>query len=341
MNRPLLDVSIPDLNSVKKRHTPPPSDEIEDLTERNTSWVSRPDGLDQLHADGYTGEGVTIAVIDSGIAEHPDFDDRIKRFRDLSSRRRKPYDPKGHGTHIAGIMAGDGDKIKGIAPDAELVAVRISNEDEAIKAIDWVIENKEKYSIDILNLSLGVEAESDLKNDKFVQAAERAVDAGLVVVTAAGNECKNGKCPTGNTVSSPGISPRVITVGALDDKGTSLRSDDRLWGDSSRGTRSNGKPDLVAEGSRIMSTLAPDSEYRDAISGPANYLAISGSSQAAPMVAGAAALMLQANPGLTHDQIKDILVETADRIKGAPKRAQGAGRLDLDQAVERAAESAG
>lgn len=332
---------MPDVPGPKKHHTAPPSDEIEDITERNSNWVSRPDGLDQLHADGYTGEGVTIAVIDSGVSEHPDFENRIKKFRDLSSRRRKPYDTKGHGTHIAGILAGNGEKVKGIAPGAELVAVRISNEDEAIEAIDWVIENKEKYSIDILNLSLGVQAEPDLKNDKFVQAAERAVDAGLVVVTAAGNECKNGKCVTGNTVSSPGVSPRVITVGALDDKGTAVCGDDRLWTDSSRGTRFNGKPDLIAEGTRIMSVLAPDSEYSEAIAGTANYLAISGSSQAAPMVAGAVALMLQANPKLTHDQIKSILVDTADRIKGAPVRAQGAGRLDLDQAVERAAEFKG
>lgn len=321
----------------RSRHTAP-SDEVEDLTEHNTPWVSRPDGLADLHEDGYTGAGVTVAVIDSGITAHSDFGQRIKKFRDFSSRRRKAYDSKGHGTHVAGIIAGDGPNINGVAPEADLVACRITNEEEAIKAIDWVIDNQEKYSIDVLNLSLGVEPTGPVKDDAFAQAAERAVDAGLVVVVAAGNECKNGKCPTQSTISSPGTAPSVITVGALDDRGTAVKKDDKLWVDSSRGSRRDGKPDLIAVGSKILSTLAPDSEYFEAVSGGADYLAISGSSQAAPMVSGAAALMLQANPELTHDQIKDILMETADPVKRLPKRAQGSGRLDLDQAVEAALE---
>jgi serine protease AprX len=186
----------------------------------------------------------------------------------------------------------------------------------------------------VLNLSLGVASKADPEQDEFRKAAERAVDAGLVVVVSAGNECKDGSCPS--TISSPGISPKVITVGVIDDMGTADQSDDKIWEKSSQGTSMAGKPDLVAEGTSVLSVLAPKSIYADRVAKAAEYLAISGSSQAAPMVAGAAALLLQVNPKLTHEQIKDILKKSADPMPKVPKTAQGAGRLDLEEAVKMA-----
>ena len=298
------------------------------------SYVSRPKGLDNLHAKGIDGKGVTVAVIDSGIAQHEDFGDRIKAFRDFDAGRatpKKPIDPTGHGTHIAGIIAGSSDIADGIAPGVELVGCRIDSEEEAIRAIDWVIANKEKYSIDVLNLSLGVDAPDNPAEDEFRMAAERAIEAGLVVVAAAGNECTAQQCYS--TISSPGISPDVITVGALDDKGTSRAKDDRVYSASSRGKKNGSKPDLVAEGVNILAPLAPNSTFAEGLAATADYVALAGSSQATPMVAGTVALMLQVNPNLSHHEIKNIIKRTADKLDGVPAAAQGSGRLDIKGAV--------
>lgn len=312
-----------------------PEDGFSDaLTETEMSHVSRPDGLADLHRKGITGKGVTVAVVDSGIAPHPDFEGRIKAFRDFTGRRtvkKNNIDPTGHGTHVSGIIAGDGSSVRGIAPEADLVGCRINSAQDAIKAIDWVIANKEKYSIDVLNLSLGVDAPSNPAEDEFRKAAERAVDAGILVVAAAGNECHGNHCSS--TISSPGNSPKVITVGALDDKGTPARGDDSVYATSSRGSDKGGKPDLVAEGVNVLAPLAKGSDFADKLSRSAAYVALAGSSQAAPMVAGALALMLQVNPELSQDEAKDVLRRTADKLKGVSKAAQGAGRLDLEGAV--------
>lgn len=306
-------------------------DSLQGLSSLDVAHISRPKAMQTLHERGINGEGVTVAVVDSGVAPHTDFGDRIKAFKDFGSRRRAPHDPKGHGTHVAGIILGDGEKIDGVAPKADLVACRISNESEAVQAVDWVIANKEKYSIDVLNLSLGAPAHADPSKDELRLAAERAVAAGLVVVAAAGNECFGDHCPS--TIASPGISPQVITVGAIDDQGTVSRKDDKVWARSSQGARREGKPDLVAEGAGVVSVLSPKSVYAEQIPVGSEYLALSGSSQAAPMVAGAVALLLQVNPTLSHQQVKEILTSTADALPRVAKTSQGAGRLDLEEAV--------
>lgn len=327
---------IPDMSDVPPQPSAtlsPGHDVYDALTEDEMTHISRPKGLEELHAKGVTGKGVTVAVVDSGIAPHEDFGDRVVAFRDFSTGRttkKNPIDPGGHGTHVSGIIAGSGD-VTGIAPEANLVGCRINSEHDAIKAIDWVIANREKYSIDVLNLSLGVDAPANPAEDEFRKAAERAVDAGLVVVTAAGNECSTKEC--NSTISSPGISPKVITVGALDDKGTAKRSDDTVYTASSRGKENGGKPDLVAEGVNVLAPLAAKSTLASRLSSTAMYVALAGSSQAAPMVAGTAALMLQVNPELDHQEVKKILKGTADRLKKVSKSAQGAGRLDVTGAV--------
>lgn len=301
----------------------------------NLDHISRPEHMDELHFQGIDGTGVTVAVIDSGIARHEDFGDRIKAFKDFASSRRAPHDPRGHGTHVAGIILGDGEKVDGIAPRAELVGCRVSSPDEAVKAIDWVIANREKYSIDVVNLSLGAPAHADPTKDELRKAADRAVAAGLVVVASAGNECNGNVCL--DSITSPGISSNVITVGALDDHATMKRSDDNIWSKSSQGTKRSGKPDLVAEGVNVVSVLAPKSDYADHAGPDAHYVSASGSSQATSMVTGAVALLLQVNPSLTNQDIKQILLDTADPLKGVSKASQGAGRLDLKEAVEVAA----
>ena len=167
--------------------------------------------------------------------------------------------------------------------------------------------------------------------DEFRKAAERAVRAGLIVVAAAGNECHGGSCRS--TISSPGISPDVITVGALDDRGTGKQSDDVVYATSSRGKENGGKPDLIAEGVNVLAPLAPKSSFAHGLAKSANYVALAGSSQAAPMVSGTIALMLEANPDLSQRDVKQILKRTADTIPGFDKAAQGAGRLDVKGAV--------
>lgn len=314
-----------------------PEDVVDALTEQDMSHISRPRDLGTLHGKGITGKGVTVAVVDSGIAPHDDLKDRIVAFRDFTGPRtvkRSPSDPTGHGTHVAGIIAGANKEVPGVAPGVDLVGCRVNSSDDAVKAIDWVIENRNKYSIDVLNLSLGVEAPANPNEDRLRKAAERAVEAGLIVVAAAGNECNTELCSA--SIASPGISPKVITVGALDDMGTTGRSDDQVYASSSRGTQDNGKPDLVAEGVNVLAPLASKSSYSKSMRAGSKYMALAGSSQAVPMVAGTIALMLQVNPNLDHETVKDILKATADPLKNTPKAAQGQGRLDIKGAVSAA-----
>lgn len=313
----------------REREAPPPG---------TTPHISRPEGIEALHRRGFTGKGVTVAVIDSGLHPHADFGGRIKEFVDMTSSRTTPYDPHGHGTNVAGILAGDGEHVKGVAPEAELVGVRITNAREAIRGLEWVIENKERLGIDVVNMSLGDHPRLSSQVDPFAQMTQKAIDAGLTVIVAAGNECLRSSCP--GTISVPGTLPDAITVGALDDRGTPELEDDGMYSQSSHGpTRIDGhpKPDLVASGVGVYGPRSPDSEL-DRSHWPhwAEYLALDGTSQATPMVAGLAVLMLQANPRLNHHTIKSLLTQTADPLPGIKPEAQGAGRLDPEEAVERA-----
>ncbi|MCA9795133.1 MAG: S8 family peptidase [Candidatus Eremiobacteraeota bacterium] len=302
-----------------------------------TPFLARPDGLQALHHQGLTGKGVTVAVIDSGLYPHADFQSRIKAFADMTSNRTTAYDPHGHGTNVSGILAGDGPEVGGVAPEASLVGVRITNAREAIRGLEWVIAHKEQLGIQVVNMSLGDTPRLPAEKDPFAQATQKAIDAGLVVVVAAGNECRSNVCP--GTISTPGTLPAAITVGALDDKATADHGDDSMYQFSSHGpTRPDGvhKPDLVAPGVGVYGPLSPDSEL-DHSDWPHwhDYLSLDGTSQATPMVAGVAALMLEADPSLTHQQIKSILMETADPLAGVDPLAQGAGRLDAGEALAR------
>ena len=306
-------------------------------------YVSRPAGLELLHAQGIDGRGTTVAVVDSGLSPHGDFGDRIALFKDFSSSRNtKANDSNGHGTHVAGIGVGDGARVDGIAPRAKLVGLRISSALEAIKAIEWAVDHRDDHSIDVLNISLGVPDRLTHGQDPFAQAAQNAINSGLITVVAAGNEgqdCRlddpGGLCH--GTISSPGSLPDAITVGAFDDGGTIALDDDKIWAKSSAGPTASdktAKPDLVAPGVGILAPTAVGSDKSRSHPRWQNYHLDTGSSMAAPMVTGAVALMLQVHPGLTQAEAKALLTKTAIPMAGVSADVQGAGRLNLKNLIE-------
>lgn len=300
--------------------------------------ASHPLGWEEVRAQGLDGRGVTMAIVDSGLYPHADFGDRIKAFKNFSWQGKPTaHDDYGHGTHVAGIAAGDGPEIDGVAPAMSLVGARITTPAEAIKAIDWVISNKENLGIDILNLSLGSKANLPGHADPFAQATQRAIDAGILTVVAAGNEAKGGT--VAGSVSTPGILQEAITVGAYNSGFTADLSDDKMWGDSSLGpTHPEGldKPDLVAPGTSVIAVAAPGSERAKMLPSFGDYMVDWGTSMATPMVGGTLGLMLQANPLLTQKAAREILMGTAIPMEGVARHAQGAGRLNLATAVEAA-----
>lgn len=297
----------------------------------------------RLWETGITGEGVTVAVIDTGIHPHRDFtvpQNRIVAFKDFVGNRTDPYDDNGHGTHVAGIVGASGSKsngkYKGMAPSAGLVGVKVLNAlgsgnlSGVIEGIQWSVEHKEEFKIRVLNLSLGSPAEDSYRDDPAAQAVGAAWEAGLVVCAAAGNEG-----PDARTIASPGIHPRIITVGASDDRETRERSDDRVADFSSRGPTIDDlpKPDLVAPGANITSTNSPKSTLAlQQGQKNADYITLSGTSMATPVCSGIAALILQDEPSLTPDQVKSRLLDSAQSL-GADINAEGKGLVDAQAAV--------
>ena len=295
---------------------------------------------DQLQRAGLTGKDVTIAVIDTGIHPHTDLQGRIKGFKDFINNRTAPYDDNGHGTHCAGDAVGNGalsaGKYKGPAPEANLVGVKVLNKmgsgslSTVISGVDWCIQNQARLNIDILSLSLGSEAQQSAKEDPVVKAVEKAWDNGMVVCVAAGNA---GSRPS--TISSPGISPKVITVGAADDRNTVVRTDDKVADFSSRGPTIDGliKPDLVTPGVNIISLRSPRS-FLDKTNPSArvgsNYFSLSGTSMATPICAGVVAQMLQRNPNQSPDNIKLQLINACEDM-GQDSNSQGNGYLNAEK----------
>jgi serine protease AprX len=308
---------------------------------------------------GFDGSGVGIAIIDSGVTSwHDDLGStRVTRFVDFVNFQSGPYDDYGHGTHVAGILAGSGydseGRRRGIAPGASLLVEKVLDStgqgyiSNVIAAIDYAVANKDALRIRIINLSVAAGVYESYTTDPLTLAAKRAVDAGIVVVTAAGNLGKNqaGKVQYG-AIGAPGNAPWVITVGASSHMGTNDRRDDIVAAFSSRGPGAidfSAKPDLVAPGvgteslADAASTLyltKPEARLWGTIpTATEPYLALSGTSMASPVVSGAIALMLQANPSLTPNLVKAILQYTAEDKHYRPL-AQGAGFLNARGAVE-------
>lgn len=279
---------------------------------------------------GYRGQGVKLAVIDTGIdPKHPDFTGRIagrKNFTEGSDD-----DENGHGTHVASIAVGDGRAsgglYRGVAPEAELYIAKVLDANgngqmsEVMAAIEWAVDQ----GVQVINLSLGGDVSCD-GTDALSTLCDAAVaQAGVVLCVAAGNSGPNGQ-----TVGSPGCAKQVITVGASTDG-------DAVAQFSSRGPTLDGriKPDLLLPGVGIIAAQATGTQLGAVIQ--PGYISLEGTSMATPHVAGGVCLFLQARPELTPAQVKRILRNTAvDLLK--PANAQGAGRVDLLRALDYPAE---
>lgn len=290
-------------------------------------------------ATGVGGRGTAVAVLDTGIYPHPDFtrpENRLLAFHDVVDGRTEPFDPNGHGTHVAGIIAGNGrlsgGGYVGCAPEAGLVVVRVLDAQgsgrlsQVLAGLDWVLAHRDTYGIRVLNLSLGALAVDPPAEDPLAQAVEVAWASGLVVCVAAGNSG-----PEPGTIDTPGTAPSVITVGAADDRGTVHRGDDVIARFSGRGPAfgDGEKPDLVAPGVHITAAAAPGSRLaREQGTTHGAYTTMSGTSMAAPLVAGAAALLLSGRPHLTPPEVKALLLQGCTPIH-AGSAAEGRGLIDV------------
>jgi serine protease AprX len=297
---------------------------------------------------GYDGSGIGIAVIDSGIrANHPDLQSlytgysRVVYSQSFVSGDSSVDDAYGHGTHVAGLLAGNGQvssgDMVGIASNANLINFRVldskgaGTDSAVIAAIQRAIQLKNTYNIRVINLSLGRRISESYTQDPVCQAVEQAWKAGIVVIVAAGNYGRDNSMNTNgySTITAPGNDPYVITVGATNTHDTDITSDDTVTSYSSKGPSLLDhviKPDLVAPGNRVVSLLAngstldamaPSDELPPSAYGgygsKAYYFYMSGTSMAAPVVSGTVALMLQRNSNLTPDQIKIRLMKTASK----------------------------
>jgi serine protease AprX len=290
-------------------------------------------------ATGDTGRGVTVAVLDTGVANVPDLSGRLIRGPDLSGEGNSLQDGYGHGTVMAGLIAGSGASsggaYPGIAPGARIVSVKVAGRggatdvSQVLAGLQWIGTYAAQYNIKVVSVAWGSPSNQSPLVDPLDFAVERLWGLGITVLVAAGND---GPGPM--TVTKPGDDPAVITVGAYDDLATAGSTDDAALDFSSRGPTPDGvsKPDLVAPGRTLISTRSPGSVVEQQnpqalVSG--GYIRGSGTSQATAVTAGGAALLLSAHPDLTPDQVKYALTSTAHPIGGVDGSVQGAGELRL------------
>jgi len=312
---------------------------------------------------GYDGSKIGVAIIDSGVtAWHDDLSNgagaqRVAGFVDFVNEAQAPYDDYGHGTHVAGIVAGNGADSNGarsgIAPGASLLVLKVLDSQgrgkisDVIAALEHAVEERNALNIRVINLSVAAGVYDSYLEDPLTVATLRAVQAGIVVVAAGGN---NGISPEGHTryrgVTAPGNAPWVLTVAGSSHMGTTVRSDDTIASFSSRGPGAvdfGAKPDIAAPSVGIESLAAPGSTFYSKWSeyllggtlatGFVPYLSLTGTSMAAPVVSGTVALMLQANPALTPNAVKAILQYTAEVNLSYDPLTQGAGFLNARGAV--------
>jgi serine protease AprX len=296
-------------------------------------------GATQLAQAGDTGQGVTVAVLDTGIDNLPDFAGRLVGGVDLSGEGNPFQDSYGHGTFVAGLIAGNGassnGQYSGEAPGAKLVSIKVAGASGSTKlgtlisGLQWAVNNEGAYNIKVLNISLGYQPSGSTVTNPLDQAVERAWTSGLAIVVSAGNAG-----PFNGTILSPGDDPLVITVGALDDLAQANVANDEMNDFSSVGpTNPDGwvKPDLVTSGRSVVSLAAPGStiynNYPSAIIGTANFVG-SGTSFSAAITSGAAALVLADQPGLSPNQIKAALLGTTNPGPIGNPFADGHGALN-------------
>jgi serine protease AprX len=290
------------------------------------------------------GQGLTVAVVDSGAVKNHDYDGRVIVSRNFTSGWQNSSDAYGHGTFVSAIVAGSGERsagqYMGIAPKTNLANVRVSNdqgmstEADVVAGLQWVYENHERYNIRVVNLSLNSSVQQSYHTSPLSAAVEVLWFNGIVVVVSAGN---NG----GGDLYPPANDPFVITVGAVNDQGTVALNDDTLAAFSAYGLTEAGrvKPELVAPGVNLIAPVPEAATIGMGLAYPGNivgdgYFRMSGTSMAAPIVSGAVALLLQSEPWLSPDQVKYRLMATAntDWPGYDPVRA-GAGYLDVYEAI--------
>ena len=292
---------------------------------------------------GATGQGINVALIDTGVNTEGDLAGKVLHAEDFTPEQDY-QDNYGHGTFVAGLIAGSGANsagaVMGEAPDAKIVSVKIAGRDGStdvtrlLAALEWVVTNKDAYGIRVLNLSIGTDSNQSYRIDPLNFAVERVWNSGIVVVVAAGN---HGTAP--GSVSKPGDDPFVITVGSSDDHTTDSQKDDTLAPFSGVGpTATDGvaKPDVLAPGKSVVSTRSPGSTID--ISNPlseigSTYFKGSGTSFSAAIVSGEAALILSRNWSLNPNQVKRRITSYADLLPGVPASAQGVGVINASDAV--------
>lgn len=283
-------------------------------------------------------KGVTVAMLDTGIAVHPDFQNKIVDFKDFVNDKRALYDDSGHGTHVAGCLCGSGQisngKYRGIAPRSRMVVGKVldymgdGNIETMVRGIEWVLDKQREYDIRILNISIGMGENTEKERmEKLVGLVNEAWNQGLVVVCAAGN-----MGPKPMTISPLGASRQVITVGCHE--GGYFGDREHLCENySSRGPSPYAmkKPDVVAPGTDIISCNAGIEKrgryFRNA------YIKKSGTSMATPIVSGGIALLLQKYPYYTNEQAKQKLLYTSRDLK-EPWSKQGWGMIQIDRLLK-------
>lgn len=313
-------------------------------------------GAQDAWRNGITGAGVTVALIDTGVAPVPGLDDpdKVVDGPDLSYESQRAgtryLDGFGHGTHMAGIIAGrdagfdprnpSPSTFAGVAPGAELLSLKVATGDggadvsQVIAAIDWVVAHRRDQGMDVrvLNLSYGTASTQSWQVDPLAAAVENAWRKGILVVVSGGNDGAN------RPLLMPAIDPHVLAVGAVDHAGTAITLDDRVASFSNSGTSAR-RPDLLAPGKSVVSLRVPRS-FADQLhpeglvpgDGSQRYFRGSGTSQAAAAMSGAAALLFQARPSLTPAQAKAILMKTAQPLVSL-NPAQGSGVVSIGAAV--------
>ncbi|MCC8152593.1 MAG: S8 family peptidase [Lachnospiraceae bacterium] len=271
---------------------------------------------------GITGRGVGVAVLDTGIALHPDLMSRVSYFRDYVDERTEPYDDNGHGTHISGIIGAQSEtKLHGVAPACSLLGCKVLDQngngkiEHTCQALEDLMEKnrRRRRFVRIVNISVGMtDAVRPGMQSLLISAVEKAWDSGIVVIAAAGN---NG--PGENTITSPGISRKIITVGSIDDEWNSTRG----RGYSGRGPTSECvvKPEILMPGTNILSCS----------NRKGGYTRKSGTSMAAPVLSGVIALLLSAYPSLTPNEVKMRLFYAAKPV-GEERHGKSWGTVRVD-----------
>lgn len=285
-----------------------------------------------------TGRGCTVAVLDTGVAGHPDVLGRLLYFKDFVNDRQLMYDDNGHGTHVCGIICGNGamseGRFRGLAPEADLIVCKVLDKngdgttEHMLRALEWVQENRVLYRIRVLNISVGIgELKDKSKEEALQKQIEKLWDSGITVVCAAGN-----KGPADGSIASIGGSSKVITVGCHDGK-YCMGNPGRCSGYSGRGEKAASvrKPDIVAPGTDIRSCNAFYKRTHNHVENA--YVKKSGTSMATPIVSGAAALVFSVYPAMTNEEFKQKLTLTADDL-GEPWNMQGWGMVNIRRVME-------